>query len=301
MIGYALNGLDSSYNDLVSSVNGNPLTTFDEFYSLINAHDMRRDMLAEDEQEPPFISSASAADRRGHDDHPRGNRGWYPDRQGNRNYHGRSPDHGDRGDSRSYRYGRRDGGQNRRYDDDGGQRHRYDDGGQHHRYDDGGQRHYDDGGQSGRRYYDDGGRRRDDAGRRRDDDNHRDNGGQGRRRIVGRAPTPYIDITCQICKIHGHSASDCWWRNENHSDSDDDDDDVKKNDKEKGALVSYGVDTNWYTDTGATHHLTGELSKLSVAGKYKGRDQVHTANGNGMNISHIGNSILRTQHNSLQL
>jgi hypothetical protein len=66
MIGYALNGLDSSYNDLVSSVNGNPLTMFDELYGLINAHDLRRDMLAEDEQEPPFISFANATDRRGH-------------------------------------------------------------------------------------------------------------------------------------------------------------------------------------------------------------------------------------------
>jgi hypothetical protein len=107
MIGYALNGLDSSYNDLVSSVSGNPLTTFDKLYSLINAHELRRDMLAEDDQEPPFISSANAADR------PRGNRGRSPDCQGNRNYRGCSPDHGDRGDrgdSRGYRYGRRDGG-----------------------------------------------------------------------------------------------------------------------------------------------------------------------------------------------
>jgi hypothetical protein len=110
MIGYALNGLDSSYNDLVSSINGNPLTMFDELYSLINAHDLRRDMLAEDDQEPPFISSANAADRRGHDDRPRGNRGQSPDCQGNRNYRGHSPNHGDRGDSRGYRYGRRDGG-----------------------------------------------------------------------------------------------------------------------------------------------------------------------------------------------
>jgi hypothetical protein len=249
MIDYALNGLDSSYNDLVSSVNGNPLTMFDELYSLINAHDLHCDMLAEDEQEPPFISSANAADHRGHDDHPRGNRGRSPDRQGNCNYRGCSPDHGDHGDRgdhgdlRGYHYGRRDGGQNRRYDDDGGQRRHYDDGGQRRRYDDGGQRRYDDGGQSGRRYYDDGGRHHDDAGSRCDDDNHRENGGQGRRRIVGCAPTPYIDISCQICKIHGHSASDCWWRNENHSDNDD----VKKNDKEKGALMSYGVDTNWYT------------------------------------------------------
>jgi hypothetical protein len=25
---------------------------------------------------------------------------------------------------------------------------------------------------------------------------------------------------------------------------------------------SYGVDTNWYTDSGATNHITGELEKL---------------------------------------
>jgi histone deacetylase 1/2 len=74
---------------------------------------------------------------------------------------------------------------------------------------------------------------------------------------------------------------------------------VKRDDKEKGALVSYGVDTNWYTD--ATHHLTRELSKLSTANKYKGRDQVHTADSNGMTISHIGKSILHTPHDSLHL
>jgi hypothetical protein len=21
-----------------------------------------------------------------------------------------------------------------------------------------------------------------------------------------------VDVTCQICTIHGHRASDCWWR-----------------------------------------------------------------------------------------
>jgi hypothetical protein len=83
MISYVLNGLDSSYNDLVSSVNGNPNTTFDELYSLIHAHDPRCGMLAEDKQEPSFISSANTVDRRGHHDRQRGN-------------HGRSPDRGDR-------------------------------------------------------------------------------------------------------------------------------------------------------------------------------------------------------------
>jgi hypothetical protein len=86
-----------------------------------------------------------------------------------------------------------------------------------------------------------------------------------------------VDITCQMCKIHGHSSHDCWWRNQDNSDSDDD-----RNDKEKGAHAAYKIDTNWYTDSGATQHLTGEFNKLSVHERYKGHDRVHTAEGTGM-------------------
>jgi hypothetical protein len=66
-------------------------------------------------------------------------------------------------------------------------------------------------------------------------------------------------------------------------------------------LASYGVDTNWYIDTGATDHITGELSKLSTHEHYKGRDQVHNASGQGMAIKHIGHSILPTPHRSIHL
>ena len=48
------------------------------------------------------------------------------------------------------------------------------------------------------------------------------------------------------------------------------------------AMTSYGVDTNWYLDTGATDHITGELEKLSFRDKYNGGEQVHAANGSGM-------------------
>jgi hypothetical protein len=103
-----------------------------------------------------------------------------------------------------------------------------------------------------------------------------------------------VNTDYQICKKHGHSASDCWWRQA---------DDKKDNDDgEKGAhLASYGVDTNWYTDIGATDHITGELNKLLIANKYHGQDKVRTAEGTGMNISHTGNSILRTPHGSFDL
>jgi hypothetical protein len=80
MIGYVLNGLDSSYNDLVSSVNGNPNTTFDDLFGLIRSHDLCRDMLAETGHVVAYISSANAADHRGRDDHPRGDRGHSPPR-----------------------------------------------------------------------------------------------------------------------------------------------------------------------------------------------------------------------------
>jgi hypothetical protein len=85
---------------------------------------------------------------------------------------------------------------------------------------------------------------------------------------------------------------DCWYRfDENFSDDD----------KYAGATTSYGVGLNWYTSIGATYHVTGELDKLTVHDKYKGNDQVHTANEAGMNISHIGHSIVRTPHQNLML
>uniref|UniRef100_A0A453J993 Uncharacterized protein n=1 Tax=Aegilops tauschii subsp. strangulata TaxID=200361 RepID=A0A453J993_AEGTS len=65
--------------------------------------------------------------------------------------------------------------------------------------------------------------------------------------------------------------------------------------------VSYGVDTNWYMDTGATNHITGELEKITMHEKYHGHDQVYTAaNGAGMEISHVGQSFIKTPHKNLE-
>jgi hypothetical protein len=58
-------------------------------------------------------------------------------------------------------------------------------------------------------------------------------------------------------------------------------------DKEVNA-ASYGVDTNWYGDTGVTHHITSELNNLTVCDNYRCYDKVNTANGQGMDISHVG-------------
>ncbi|XP_052159482.1 uncharacterized protein LOC127776994 [Oryza glaberrima] len=75
--------------------------------------------------------------------------------------------------------------------------------------------------------------------------------------------------TCQVCHKKGHVAADCWHRY---------DENYVPDEKLGGAAThAYGVDTNWYVDTGATDHITGQLDKLTTREKYKGTDQIHTA------------------------
>jgi histone deacetylase 1/2 len=101
----------------------------------------------------------------------------------------------------------------------------------------------------------------------------RGNGAQKQQRQGNSASKP----VCQICGKGNHEAADCWHRyDEAYQGS---------NSKVAGsASTGYGVDTNWYVDSGASDHITSELEKLTVRDKYHGQDQVHTANGSGMKI-----------------
>ena len=67
------------------------------------------------------------------------------------------------------------------------------------------------------------------------------------------------------------------------------------------ASTGYGVDTNWYVDSGASDHITSNLENLSVRDKYNGQDRVQAANGSGMKISNIGHTILHTPSKDLHL
>jgi hypothetical protein len=44
-------------------------------------------------------------------------------------------------------------------------------------------------------------------------------------------------------------------------------------------MHAYGIDTNWYSDIGATHHITSELNNLFIRDSYRGHDKVSTAGG----------------------
>jgi hypothetical protein len=67
------------------------------------------------------------------------------------------------------------------------------------------------------------------------------------------------------------------------------------------ASSSYGIDTNWYSDSDATDHITRNLDKIPVTDKYNGGDQIHTASGADMDIMHIGHSTIHTHDRDIVL
>jgi hypothetical protein len=64
---------------------------------------------------------------------------------------------------------------------------------------------------------------------------------------------------------------------------------------------SYKADSNWYSDTGATDHITSDLDRLAVRECYNGSDQVQVGNGAGLRILHTGHSLINTATRPLVL
>jgi hypothetical protein len=99
---------------------------------------------------------------------------------------------------------------------------------------------------------------------------------------------------CQVCRRYGHTADRCWHRF---------DEDFVPDSRHSvvAATSSYTVDNDWYADSDATDHITSELDKLTIRGKYNGTEKVHTASGAGMEISHTDNSFIHTSTRTLEL
>jgi hypothetical protein len=93
-----------------------------------------------------------------------------------------------------------------------------------------------------------------------------DNGGQNRPR-------------CQVCLRVGHTANMCWYHF--------DEDYVPDQRVANMAFGSTSTNPNWYLDSGATDHITGELEKLTMNKCYIGHNQIRSANGAGMEITHV--------------
>jgi hypothetical protein len=116
----------------------------------------------------------------------------------------------------------------------------------------------------------------------------------------GRGRGPYNNSsrpTCQVCSKPGHTALTCYHRFDNSY--------IVETPPNMQALLAtpnYAPDPNWYSDSGATHHLTSDLANLNVrADEYHGPDQIRVGNGTSLPIKHIGSTQFSTPTTSFLL
>lgn len=98
---------------------------------------------------------------------------------------------------------------------------------------------------------------------------------------------------CQVGFKTGHTTLECWYRFDESY--------VPEERHVAAAMNQYAMDQNWYMDFGATDNITSDLEKLVVRDKYHGGDQIHAASGAGMEIKHVGHSLVHTPTRNLSL
>jgi histone deacetylase 1/2 len=59
--------------------------------------------------------------------------------------------------------------------------------------------------------------------------------------------------------------------------------------------------STWFLDTGANQHVTPDLATLTDSAPYFGNNHLHVGDGNGLSISHIGHTILRSLKHTFTL
>nr|KYP52466.1 Retrovirus-related Pol polyprotein from transposon TNT 1-94 [Cajanus cajan]KYP52509.1 Retrovirus-related Pol polyprotein from transposon TNT 1-94 [Cajanus cajan]KYP52511.1 Retrovirus-related Pol polyprotein from transposon TNT 1-94 [Cajanus cajan] len=59
------------------------------------------------------------------------------------------------------------------------------------------------------------------------------------------------------------------------------------------------ADDMWYPDSGASNHLTNDISYLSTKQEYQGKQRVLVGDGNSLLISHIGHSKMHTAQSNI--
>lgn len=100
---------------------------------------------------------------------------------------------------------------------------------------------------------------------------------------------------CQICEKNGHSALDCYHKM----------DFAYHGHHPPSQLVANfspsAEDDTWIVDSGANHHITGDLSQLQLSSPYQGDDEVVVGNGSGLLITHTGHSSFFAPHSNLKL
>ncbi|KAB2635404.1 hypothetical protein D8674_025938 [Pyrus ussuriensis x Pyrus communis] len=103
---------------------------------------------------------------------------------------------------------------------------------------------------------------------------------------------------CQICGKKNHNAKFCHFRNSNPSPPVPTAMHVSPSQHHQSSDPLQQI---WLTDSGASSHMTADLSNLSLASPYPANETIQTASGAGLSISHIGSSTLPTFLKPLQL
>lgn len=132
------------------------------------------------------------------------------------------------------------------------------------------------------------------SGRSFSSNQQRQNHGYGRGRgNYNNSPRP----VCQVCTKTGHTALTCYHRFENSY--------IVESILNMQALLAtpnHTPDSNWYSDSGSTHHLTSNLANLNVrADEYHDPDQIRVGNGTSLLVKHIGSTQFSTPMNSFLL
>ncbi|KAM2627715.1 hypothetical protein TB2_001133 [Malus domestica] len=107
-----------------------------------------------------------------------------------------------------------------------------------------------------------------------------------------------VSEECQICGKKNHGAKYCHFRNSTMSFSSPATLHVKST---QSSEPSAPPQQFWLTDSGASSHMTADMSNMSLASPYPTNETIQTASGAGLSISHIGSSTLHTPLKSLQL
>lgn len=107
---------------------------------------------------------------------------------------------------------------------------------------------------------------------------------------------------CQVCHIFGHTADKCYHRfdasyigNATSPQNQRGYNDGSGNYNQATAMFAAqdnATEFNWYPDSGASNHVTNELSNLNLAADYHGQNKLQIGNGSGLDICHVGNSIV---------
>ncbi|KAL4295744.1 hypothetical protein GQ457_12G010190 [Hibiscus cannabinus] len=117
---------------------------------------------------------------------------------------------------------------------------------------------------------------------------------------------------CQLCGKLGHLVDRCWHRFDQSYKAEpiyapfvsqgvqevEPDEDAQVNSLMVDGPTAY---SKWFPYSGATHHVTRNITNLRNKAPYSGKGKVHLGDGTNLHINHVGNSFLSSNDNSIYL